>query len=108
MTRRITLNPRIGDQFVIDFKNNWIVVKDGTELKEFKAVRSDFNPKKYTVQQLESIHHVNTVLIENNQKTMTEEEIEYLLYPFGKDTISKPNELQALAGFEVRKEIINK
>ena len=36
---------------------------------------------------------------------MTEDEIEYLLYPLGKEPTTDPEAYQILAGFEVKKEI---
>ena len=48
MTRRITLNPRIGNQSTLDWNHNWIVVKEGTELKEFKGEKTNQWNYRYT------------------------------------------------------------
>ena len=108
--RKISLNPRIGPNgsSTIDFVNDWIVVKDNNGLQEFKADRFDFTFKNYSVQQIEAISKVNNVLDQNRQPRMTEEEIEHLLYPFGKEVKINTTDLQALAGFEVRKEVVQK
>ena len=105
MTRRITLNPRIGNQFTLDWNNNWIVVKEGTDIKEFKGEKQIVNNRGYTSEQLNAISEVNSVLEQNSQSVMTDEEIEYFLYPFGKETKVNPEEYQKLAGFEVHKTI---
>ena len=39
MTRKISLNPRIGNQSTFDFNHDWIVVKEGDNIKEFKGER---------------------------------------------------------------------
>lgn len=107
MTRRITLNPSFGSNKLnyVDFENDWIIVKDGDHLQEFKAARYQPPYKNYSVQQIEAICKVNNVLEQNNQQLMTEEEIEYLLYPFGKEKPVDAVGLQALAGFRIEKTI---
>ena len=104
--RKITLNPRIGNQSTLDWNYDWIVVKEGTELKEFKGEKTNQWNYRYTAEQLKTISEVNSVLEQNTQPLMTEEEIENLLYPFGKETKIKTEDLQALAGFKVEKTII--
>jgi hypothetical protein len=103
MTRRITLNPRIGNQSTLDWNHNWIVVKEGTELKEFKGEKTNQWVYCYTAEQLKTISEVNSVLEQNSQSLMSDEEIEHLLYPFGKETKIEIADLQALAGFKVEK-----
>ena len=105
MTRRITLNPRLGDKFTMDWNHNWIVVKEGTELKEFKGDKTNQWKYRYTAEQLQTISEVNSVLEQNAQPLMTDEEVEYLLYPFGKETKIGTEDLQQLAGFRVDKTI---
>jgi hypothetical protein len=105
MTRRITLNPRIGNQSTLDWNHNWIVVKEGTELKEFKGEKTNQWIYRYTAEQIRTILEVNSVLEKNNQPLMTDEEIEHLLYPFGKETKIDTEDLQHLAGFRVEKTI---
>jgi len=105
MTRRITLNPRLGDKFTMDWNHNWIVVKEGTELKEFKGDKTNQWKYRYTAEQLQTIAEVNSVLEQNAQLLMTDEEIQILLYPFGKEIEEKIENLQALAGFRVEKTI---
>jgi hypothetical protein len=103
MTRRITLNPRIGNQSTFDFNYNWIVVKEGEDIKEFKAEKSSRDNYGYTAEQLKIISQVNNVLEHNLQPLMTVKEVECLLYPFGKETKIDTEDLQALAGFKVEK-----
>jgi hypothetical protein len=107
--RKITLNPRFGlntPLAYMDFENTWIIVKDGDKVEEFKASRIRHPYKNYTAQQIEAICEVNDVLDKNNQPRMTEEEIEQLLYPFGRELKVDREDLQALAGFRVEKTII--
>ena len=106
MTRKISLNPRIGNQSTFDFNHNWIVVKEGEDIKEFKAEKSSRDNYRYTAEQLKTISQVNNVLEHNLQPLMTDEEIEHLLYPFGKDNIPATVDLQHLAGFRVEKTIV--
>jgi hypothetical protein len=105
MTRRITLNPRIGNQSTLDWNYDWIVVKDGTEVKEFKGKRNNEWNYSYSAEQLKIISEVTSVLEQNNQPPMTEDEIEYLLYPFGREEKINTDDLQHLAGFRVEKTI---
>lgn len=105
MTRRITLNPRIGNQSTLDWNYNWIVVKEGTELKEFKGEKTNQWIYRYTAEQIRTISEVNSVLEQNSQSLMSDEEIEHLLYPFGKETKIDTKDLQHLAGFRVEKTI---
>jgi len=107
--RKITLNPSFGLNTPLayaDFKNNSIVVREAGEIKEFKAERTNIFNYRYTAEQLQAISEVNNVLEENSQPLMTEEEIEFLLYPFGKEKKLTAEELQHLAGFRVEKTII--
>jgi hypothetical protein len=104
--RKITLNPRIGNQSTLDWNYDWIVVKEGTELKEFKGEKTNQWNYRYTAEQLKTISEVNSVLEQNTQPPMTEEEIKHLLYPFGKEQKVATADLQALAGFRVEKTII--
>ena len=106
MTRRITLNPRIGNQSTFDFNHDWIVVKEGDNIKEFKGERKVFNSHRYTAEQLKAVVEVNDVLRQNGQPEMNEEEVEHLLYPFGKETKLDTTDLQHLAGFRVEKTIV--
>ena len=101
--RKITLNPRIGNQLTLDWNYDWIVVKEGSELKEFKGEQTNQWNYRYTAEQLKTISEVNSVLEQNTQSLMTDEEIEHLLYPFGKETKIETEDLQALAGFKVEK-----
>ena len=103
--RKISLNPRIGNQSTLDWNNNWIVVKEGTELKEFKGEKSNQWNYRYTAEQVQTISEVNSVLEQNSQPLMTDKEIEHLLYPFGKETKIDTEDLQHLAGFRVAKTI---
>ena len=105
MTRRITLNPRIGNQAMFDFNHDWIVVKEGDDIKEYQGEQKVFNSHRYTAEQLKAVVEVNDVLIQNNQPKMTDEEIEHLLYPFGRETKIDAVDLQHLAGFRVEKTI---
>jgi len=105
--RKITLNPRIADSTSFDWKNDWIVIKEDDQLKEFSAPRKDNLYRAYTKEQLEVIQTVNRVLEHNNQPTMSIEEVEHLLFPFGKDQKIDAEDLQALAGFKVEKKIVS-
>jgi hypothetical protein len=107
--RKITLNPRFGlntPLAYMDFENTWIIVKEEDKVEEFKARRIQYPYKNYSAQQIEAICEVNHVLEENEQPSMTDEEIEHLLYPFGKEQKVDAEDLQALAGFRVEKTII--
>lgn len=105
--RKITLNPSIGsvDRFskVGDFDYDWIVVKDGGTVQEFRGHKKIANSYSYTAEQLVAITDANHVLSQNDQPEMTPEEIEYLLFPFGREKKTGPEEIQALAGFRVEK-----
>ena len=103
--RKITLNPRIGNQSTLDWNYDWIVVKEGTELKEFKGEKTNQWNYRYTAEQIHHISEVNSVLEQNAQPLMTDEEIEHLLYPFGRETKIATEDLQHLAGFRVEKTI---
>jgi hypothetical protein len=105
MTRRITLNPRIGNRSYHHWNRDWIVVKEGDDIKEFKGEKKIFNSHQYTAEQLKTVVEVNDVLRQNAQLEMTDEEIEHLLYPFGKETKIDTEDLQHLAGFRVEKTI---
>jgi hypothetical protein len=89
----------------VDFENTWIIVKDNDKVEEFKARRIQY-PYNFSAQQIKAIYEVNNVLEQNNQPVMTEEEIEHLLYPFGREQEVDAEDLQALAGFRVEKTII--
>lgn len=106
--RKITLNPRFGSNGpnYIDFENTWIIIKDGDTVEELKATRTPPPYKNYSVEQIEAICDVNNVLKQNNRPLLTEEEIERLLYPFGRELKVDREDLQALAGFRVEKTII--
>jgi hypothetical protein len=99
--RKITLNPRFGSNRLnyVDFDNTWIIVKDDDKVEEFKASRIPKTYKNYSVEQINAICEVNNVLDQNNQPRMTDEEIDHLLYPFGREIEQKIENLQALAGF---------
>ena len=107
MTRKITLNPRFGSNNLnyVDFENDYIIVKEGNDVKEFKGQRTIFHKSKYTIEQLRAIDQVNNVLERNNQPCLTDKEVEHLLYPFGKETKIATEDLQHLAGFRVEKTI---
>ena len=104
--RKITLNPRIAGQTTFDWNNDWIVIKEDGQLKEFSAPTKDNPYREYTKQQLEVIQTANRVLEHNNQPVMSIEEVEHLLFPFGKDQKIEAEDLQVLAGFKVEKTII--
>ena len=103
--RKITLNPRIGNHSTVDFNNNWIVVKSEDQIHEFSAPRREDDYRGFTEEQRKVIRTVNYVLEHNKQPLMDNEEIEHLLYPFGKEVTPTTEELQALAGFRVEKTI---
>lgn len=105
--RKITLNPRIGNQFTLDFERDHIVVKyEDNTVQEYQGEKKVFNSHRYSAEQLKAIVEVNGVLEQNGQPIMTDEETEHLLYPFGKEIKMDPADLQALAGFRVEKTII--
>ena len=104
--RKITLNPRIGNKSSFDFANDWIVVKDGDTVLEFQAPIRQDDYLKFTPEQMETIRTVNYVLEHNGRVAMTQEEADYLIFPFGRETKIKPEDLQALAGFKVEKTIV--
>lgn len=103
--RKITLNPRIGNSTSFDRSNNWIVIKENDQLKEFSAPRKDNEYPGYTAEQRETIQTVNRVLEHNDQPVMSIKEADHLIFPFGKDQKIKAEDLQALAGFKVEKKI---
>jgi hypothetical protein len=106
---KISLNPRIDTKgmSLTSFDSDRIVVKDteSGQVVEWQSAHKIPNHNQYTTDQRDQIYRVNTILEENLLRSMTEEEIEYLLYPFGKPEKVAPEEYQILAGFEVKKEI---
>ena len=104
--RKITLNPKIGNTSTFDWNNDWIVIKENDQLKELSAPKKDNSYRGYTREQLEVIQTTNHVLEHNNQPAMSIEEVEHLLFPFGKDQKIDAEDLQALAGFKVEKKIV--
>lgn len=78
--------------------------------KEFKPVK-----EKYTKEEKEQIQICNSILKEENLPELTEEEIDYMLDPYGLKKRSKNldkqmddlENLQRLAGFKVEKKIIS-
>jgi hypothetical protein len=106
---KISLNPRIDKKgmSLTSFDLDRIVVKDteSGEVVEWSSAHKIPNHNQYTANQRDQIHRVNAILEENLLRRMTEAEIEYLLYPFGKPEKVAPEEYQILAGFEVKKEI---
>lgn len=104
--RKITLNPRIAGQTTFDWNNDWIVIKEDSQLTEFSAPRIDNPYRGYTKEQQEVIQTTNRVLEHNRQPIMTREEADHLIFPFGKDQKIDDGDLQALAGFKVEKKIV--
>jgi len=107
---KITLNPRIENtkgMSLTSFDSDRIVVKDteSGQIAEWASSHKIPNHNSYTAEQRDQIFRVNALLEENLLRRMTEEEIEYLLYPFGKPEKVAPEEYQILAGFQVKKEI---
>jgi hypothetical protein len=106
---KISLNPRLENTkgTLSSFDSDRIVVKnsEGGEVVEWSMAHKIPNHNQYTTDQRDQIYRVNAILEENLLRSMTEEEIEYLLYPFGKPEKVEPCEYQILAGFEVKKEI---
>lgn len=106
--RKITLNPRIGDQYptTVDWKNDWVVIKENDQIKEFSAPKKDDEYLEYTKEQQEVIRTVNRVLEHNDQPAMSVDEADFLIFPFGKDQKVEVKDLQTLAGFKVEKKIV--
>jgi hypothetical protein len=106
---KISLNPRIDTKSMslTSFDSDRIVVKDteSGQIAEWASSHKIPNHNSYTADQRDQIHRVNAILEENLLRSMTEDEIEYLLYPLGKPEKIDPEEYQILAGFEVKKEI---
>ena len=106
---KISLNPRIDikGMSLTSFDSDRVVVKDteSGQVVEWSSAHKIPNHNQYTTDQRDQIYRVNAILEENLLRSMTEEEIEYLLYPFGKPEKVEPCEYQILAGFEVKKEI---
>jgi hypothetical protein len=105
---KISLNPRIDTKGTLSsFDSDRILVKDSDsgEVVEWSMAHKIPNHNQYTTNQRDQIHRVNAILEENLLRSMTEDEIEYLLYPLGKPEKIDPEEYQILAGFEVKKEI---
>ena len=106
---KISLNPRFDTKSMslTSFDSDRIVVKDteSGEVVEWSSSHKIPNHNRYTTDQRDQIHRVNAILEENLLRSMTEDEIEYLLYPLGKPEKIDPEEYQILAGFEVKKEI---
>ncbi len=106
---KIALNPRIytKEGTPSSFDSDRIVVKDteSGEVVEWSSAHKIPNHNQYTANQRDQIHRVNAILEVHLLRSMTEAEIEYLLYPFGKPEKVDPEEYQILAGFEVKKEI---
>ena len=89
------------------FDSDSIVVKDteSGQVVEWSMAHKISNHNQYTSSQRDKIFRVNAILEENLLRSMTEDEIEYLLYPLGKEPTTDPEAYQILAGFEVKKEI---
>ena len=105
---KISLNPRIDKGMSLtSFDTDLVVAKDtlSGQVVEWSSAHKIPNHNQYTAVQRDQIYRVNAIVEENLFRSMTEEEIEYLLYPFGKPEKVAPEEYQILAGFEVKKEI---
>jgi hypothetical protein len=106
---KISLNPRIDTKgmSLTSFDSDRIVVKDteSGQIAEWASSHKIPNHNSYTAEQRDQIFRVNAILEENLFRSMTEAEIEFFLYPFGKPEKVDPEEYQILAGFEVKKEI---
>ena len=62
---------------------------------------------KYTLEQQNKINSVNTMLTDQSLPVLTEEEIEYLLYPpEAKNIETSPEDFQKLSGVVVEKKIM--
>lgn len=87
-----------------------VVVRDeNNEKTVFKKTFLQDPLLNYTPQQREMIRMVNSVLTENNQSTMSVEEMNWFVDPDGwtkKDDSTTEAELQALAGFRVEKKVV--
>jgi hypothetical protein len=105
---KISLNPRIDTKGTLSsFDSDRILVKDSDsgEVVEWSMAHKIPNHNRYTAEQRDIIHRVNIIVEANLFRSLTESEIEHLLYPFGKPEKVDPEEYQILAGFEVKKEI---
>lgn len=104
---KISLNPRIDTVSLTSFDSDRIVVKDteSGEVVEWSSAHRIPNHNRYTTDQRDQIYRVNAILEANLLRSMTEAEIDYLLYPLGKESTTDPESYQILAGFEVKKEI---
>ena len=103
---KISLNPRIDTVSLTSFDSDRIVVKDteSGEVVEWSRAHK-ISISRYTAEQRDIIQRVNAIVEENLFRSMTEAEIDYLLYPLGKESTTDPESYQILAGFEVKKEI---
>jgi len=106
---KISLNPKIGSNFMqaISFDSDWIVARDSEsgEVTEWSGKYKITNHHRYSPAERDIIYRVNSILQEQLLRSMTDEEIEYLLYPVGRSEKIAPIDIQKLAGFSVNKEI---
>jgi len=104
--RKILFNPRYENIDIMDFDYDRILIKADNIIQEI-SVKKDHNKdsmyRTYTAQELRKIDIVNSKL----DYAMSDEEIEYMLTNgLGRSEKVNPEDVAALAGYRVEKQII--
>jgi hypothetical protein len=105
--RKILFNPRFENVNVIDFEYDRILIKTEDNQLQHISVKKDDELdrmyRNYTSAELRKIHIVDSKL----DQSMSKEEIEYMLTNgLGKAEKVNPDDLAALAGYRIEKQII--
>ena len=105
--RKILFNPRFENINVIDLEFDRILIKTEDNQLQHISVKKDDDLdrmyRNYTSAELRKIHIVNSKL----DQSMTKEEIEYMLTNgLGMAENVNPDDVAALAGYRIEKQII--
>lgn len=105
--RKILFNPRFENINVIDFEFDRILIKTEDNQLQHISVKKDNELDRmyrdYTASDIRKIHIVNSKL----DQSMTKEEIEYMLTNgLGMAENVNPDDVAALAGYRIEKQII--
>jgi len=105
--RKILFNPRFENVNVIDYEYDRILIKTEDNQLQHISVKKDDELdrmyRNYTSAELRKIHIIDSKL----DQSMTKEEIEYMLTNgLGKAEKVNPDDLAALAGYRIEKQII--
>ncbi len=105
--RKILFNPRFENVNVIDLEFDRILIKTEDNQLQHISVKKDDELdrmyRNYTSAELRKIHIIDSKL----DQSMSKEEIEYMLTNgLGKAEKVNPDDLAALAGYRIEKQII--